>query len=39
MVDDLKQACNGQRSSGMEEDYTGSYGPQWTVALEEEGWR
>jgi len=38
MVDeDLKQACNGQRPSGMQKDYIGSQGPQWTVALE--GWR
>ena len=29
-----KQTCNGQRPSGMEEDCSGSQGPQWTVVLE-----
>ena len=39
MIDeDLKQACNGQRPSRMEEDYIGSQSPQWAAALEE-GWR
>jgi len=28
------QTCNSQRKSGMEEDWSGSQGPQLTVVLE-----
>ena len=31
-----KQACNGQRPSGMDEDNIGCQCPQWTIVLGEE---
>ena len=31
-----KQVGNGQRLSGMEEDYMGSQGPEWTVVHKKE---
>ena len=33
-----KQRGNGQRPKGMEEDWTGSQGPEWPVALEKNEW-